>query len=139
MMVQAQQGVQSTAVEQSKALVHGMSVELSGEGLAPTEVINMQSNDLFNRLIDAFMVKDLNSVMSLFADDAVLIDPHYPQPRMQGRAAIERGLRWGLNSLDKPGFALRHSAIDGDIGFFEVDTCEKWIDRLPIAPHRGRH
>ncbi|MGA2793396.1 MAG: nuclear transport factor 2 family protein [Roseiarcus sp.] len=82
----------------------------------------MQTDDLFNRLIDAFVAKDIDAVMGLFADDALLVDPHYPVSRMQGRAAIERGIRWGLSSLAKPGFTLRHSAIDGDIGFFEVDT-----------------
>ena len=82
----------------------------------------MPVKELFVRLIDAFMAKDLNLVLSLFADDAVLIDPHYPQARMRGRAAIERGLRWGLSSLEQPGFVLRHSAVEGDIGFFEVDT-----------------
>jgi ketosteroid isomerase-like protein len=82
----------------------------------------MQTDELFKRLIDAFIAKDIDTVMSLFADDALLVDPHYPAPRMQGRAAIERGIRWGLSSLKTPGFTLRHSAVDGDIGFFELDT-----------------
>ncbi len=82
----------------------------------------MQTDELFKRLIDAFMAKDITAVMNLFADDALLVDPHYPVPRMQGRVAIERGIRWGLSSLKTPGFAPRHSVIDGDIGFFEVDT-----------------
>jgi ketosteroid isomerase-like protein len=82
----------------------------------------MTTKDLFIRLIDAFMAKDLDSVLSPFADDALFVDPHYPQPRMQGRAAIERGMRWGLSNLEKPGFTLRHSACEGDIGFFEVDS-----------------
>jgi len=82
----------------------------------------MQTDDLFHRLIDAFVAKDIDAVLSLFAEDALLVDPHYPAPRMQGRTAIERGIVWGMSSLAKPGFTLRHSAIDGDIGFFEVDT-----------------
>jgi ketosteroid isomerase-like protein len=82
----------------------------------------MLTRELFNRLIDAFMAKDLDTALSVFADDALFVDPHYPQSRMQGRVAIERGLRWGLSSLEKPGFTLRHSVVDGDLGFFEVDT-----------------
>ena len=80
---------------------------------------------LFLRLIDLIMAKDLDGVLALFAEDAVLVDPHYPEPRMQGRAAIERGIRWGLASLEKPGFSLRHLAVNGDLGFFEVDTKHK--------------
>src|SRR5450755_2006719 len=82
----------------------------------------MQTDELFKRLIDAFMAKDIDLVMSLFAEDALLVDPHYPRARMKGRVQIERGIRWGLSSLKTPGFTLRHSAVDGDIGFFEVDT-----------------
>jgi ketosteroid isomerase-like protein len=89
-----------------------------GDGGKP----GMSGLELFNGLIDAFMARDLDLAASFFADDAVLIDPHYPQPRMQGRAQIERGLRWGLSSLAKPGFTVRRSASDGDIAFFEVDT-----------------
>ena len=87
----------------------------------------------FQTMIDLFMAKDVEGVLALFADDAVLIDPHYPEPRMQGRAAIERGIRWGLSSLDKPGFRLRNSAVDGDIGFFEVDTKHRLAIGLTIA------
>jgi ketosteroid isomerase-like protein len=93
----------------------------------------MLEAQLFHGLLDAFMAKDLDTVLALFADDAVLIDPHYPEPRMEGRAAIERGLRWGLASLEKPGFAIRNSAINGDIGFFEVDTKHKLKIGMTIA------
>jgi ketosteroid isomerase-like protein len=82
----------------------------------------MGAETLFNQLIAAFVAKDLEAVMALFAEDAVLIDPHYPEPRMRGRAAIERGIRWGLSSLAKPGFTTRNRAVSGDVGFFEVDT-----------------
>ena len=70
----------------------------------------------------AFTSRDLTDVMAHFADDAVMIDPHYPQPRMVGRAAIERGLTWGLGNLVKPGFAIRKVWIDGDSAAIEVDT-----------------
>jgi ketosteroid isomerase-like protein len=93
----------------------------------------MLDASLFQKLIGAFMAKDLDSVLAMFADDAILIDPHYPVPRMQGRVAIERGIRWGLSSLDKPGFVLRHSAINGDIGFFEVDTKHRLQIGMTIA------
>lgn len=88
---------------------------------------------IFYKLIDLFMAKNVDGVLDLFADDAVLIDPHYPEPRMQGRAAIERGLRWGLSSLEKPGFVVRKLAINGDLGFFEVDTKHKLAIGLTVA------
>ena len=88
---------------------------------------------IFYRLIDRFMARDIDGVLALFADDAVLIDPHYPEPRMLGRSAIERGVRWGLSSLAKPGFAVRKCAINGDLGFFEVDTKHKLAIGLTIA------
>ena len=95
--------------------------------------LGMLDAALFQKLIDLFMAKDVGGALALFADDAVLIDPHYPEPRMQGRTAIERGLRWGLSSLEKPGFALRNSAVNGDVGFFEVDTKHKLTIGLTIA------
>jgi len=85
----------------------------------------MGEGPLFQEMIDAFMAKDLEKALGFFADDAVLIDPHYPQPRMQGRAEIERGLRWGLSSLEKPGFSVRNRAVAGAIEFYEVDTKHK--------------
>jgi len=71
------------------------------------------------------MAKDLVAALSFFADDAVLIDPHYPVPRMKGRAAIERGLKWGLASLETPGFSIRNRATQGALEFYEVDTKHK--------------
>ena len=93
----------------------------------------MLNESPFQTLIAAFTAKNLDAVLAMFADDAVLIDPHYPEPRMKGCAAIERGIRWGLASLDKPGFSLRHSAINGDIGFFEVDTKHRLKIGMTIA------
>jgi ketosteroid isomerase-like protein len=79
------------------------------------------------------MAKDIDAALATFADDAVLIDPHYPEPRMKGRVAIERGLRWSLGSLDKPGFSIRNSASSGDISFFEVDTRHRLKIGLTVA------
>lgn len=80
------------------------------------------SKELFEAMLKAFMTKDLATIMSYFADDAVLYDPHYPQPRMVGKAAIEQGLAWGMSSLEKPGFKLRNLWMDGSSGVAELDT-----------------
>ncbi len=73
-------------------------------------------------VFDAFIAKDLDRVVAQFADDAVLIDPHYPEPRMVGSTAIRQGLGWGLGNLVRPGFAIRNLLIDGDKAAIEVDT-----------------
>jgi ketosteroid isomerase-like protein len=85
----------------------------------------MDEGALFPGFLDSVMAKDIHAAVGVFADDAVLIDPHYPEPRMAGRAAIERGLRWGLSSLEKPGFTIRNRARQGAIEFFECDTKHK--------------
>jgi ketosteroid isomerase-like protein len=70
----------------------------------------------------AFAAKNLEAVMAHFAEDAVFYDPHYPQPRMVGRVAIAQGMQWGMSSLEKPGFTLRHLWVDGNSAVVEVDT-----------------
>lgn len=83
---------------------------------------SVDGRKLFEEMIDAFTRKDLPQIMSYFAEDAVLYDPHYPQPRMVGKKAIEQGLAWGISSLEKPGFKLRHLWLDGNSGVAELDT-----------------
>ena len=85
----------------------------------------MPDTSVFPDMLQAFMAKDLAAALAFFADDAVLIDPHYPVARMTGRAAIERGLKWGLASLERPGFSIRNRARQGAIEFYEVDTKHK--------------
>ncbi|MBI5651197.1 MAG: nuclear transport factor 2 family protein [Chloroflexi bacterium] len=69
-----------------------------------------------------FAAKDLNAVMAMFAEDAVVFDPHYPIPEMKGKAAIQRGFEWGLGNIEKPGFKFRNFWADGDKAVVEVDT-----------------
>jgi ketosteroid isomerase-like protein len=73
-------------------------------------------------LLKAFTAKELDKVMSFFADDAVVFDPHYPQPRMVGREEILQGITWGMNSLEKPGFKIRKIWQDGNSAVVETDT-----------------
>ena len=78
--------------------------------------------ELLEGLLAAFMSKDLPAVMHCFADDALFYDPHYPQPRMVGRAAIEQGMGWGMAAMAQPGFTVRRVWIVGESGAMEVDT-----------------
>src|SRR5579884_2272984 len=57
-------------------------------------------------LFAAFERKNLSAVLALFADDALVYDPHYPQATMKGMKAIQRGLTWGMATLKQPGFTI---------------------------------
>ncbi len=74
------------------------------------------------RLMEAFMALDLEASLDCFTDDAVVYDPHYPVPRMEGIEAIRRGFAWGIGNMEKPGFTVRHFWTDGESGAVEVDT-----------------
>ncbi len=80
------------------------------------------TRELIDQVIDAFVNKDLEKIMTFFNEGAVLNDPHYPVQEMRGKTAIRKGLEWGLGNLVKPGFKIRHCWIDGNKGAIEVDT-----------------
>ncbi len=74
------------------------------------------------QLMDAFMALDLEAALDCFTDDAVVYDPHYPVPRMEGKEAIRQGFAWGIGNMEKPGFTVRHIWTDGESGAVEMDT-----------------
>lgn len=73
-------------------------------------------------LFEHLMARDLAKALALFHDDAVIFDPHYPFPTMEGKASIEQGLSWALQTLVKPGFEIRQQWFEGNSGVVEVDT-----------------
>ena len=73
-------------------------------------------------IFNTFAAKDLNAVMTMFDENALVYDPHYPIPEMRGKAAIQRGLEWGLASMEKPGFTIRNFWVNGEKAVVEVDT-----------------
>lgn len=72
----------------------------------------------------AVEAKDLETVLGYFAEDAVLIDPHYPSPAMIGKAAIEDGLRWGFGGMKQFGFKIVNylESADGQRAAVEMAT-----------------
>ncbi|RMD92542.1 MAG: nuclear transport factor 2 family protein [Calditrichaeota bacterium] len=66
----------------------------------------MDAHRLVESMIEAFMGKDIERVLDFFADEATMIDPHYPQKEMVGKPAIAAGLRWAFQFLEQPGFEL---------------------------------
>jgi len=79
-------------------------------------------SQLTQGLIAAFEARDLPAALAFFADDAVVIDPHYPQPVMKGKVAIQQGFRWAFTNMKKPGFTVLHTWEENCIGAIEVDT-----------------
>jgi ketosteroid isomerase-like protein len=86
-----------------------------------------QTRDIMAAALQALTAKDKAGFLALLADDAVFIDPHYPQPAMQGKAAISEGLDFSFGMLAQPGFSIRHLWQDGDSGAMEVDTHHRLV------------
>lgn len=83
-----------------------------------------QARAAVERTFRALEARDKATVLACFAPDAVLFDPHYPQPLMSGLAEIEEGIDWGLSVMKRFGFRTRHffGSEDGLSGAFEIDT-----------------
>ncbi len=77
---------------------------------------------MIESMFNALEEKDLERLMSFFAEDALFIDPHYPEPEMKGIAAIRKGCEWAFQGLEKPGIQIRNCWIDGDKAAVEVAT-----------------
>ena len=80
------------------------------------------SPETLGHLFAAFEAKDLETVLTFFATDAVVIDPHYPVVPMRGKPAIREGFAWAFRTLERPGFTPRHIWLDGNSGAVEVET-----------------
>jgi uncharacterized protein (TIGR02246 family) len=76
------------------------------------------------QLFTAVEAKDARAVLALFADDAVIVDPHYPVPRMAGKDAIADGLRWSFANLKTLSFPITAycESEDGAHAAVEVAT-----------------
>jgi ketosteroid isomerase-like protein len=97
-----------------------VSTKKSSPQEVSTKEVSLKS--MVEGLFKAFITKDVDKVMSFFAEDALFFDPHYPQQRMVGREAILQGVTWGLSSMEKPGFKIRKIWQDGNSGVVETDT-----------------
>jgi ketosteroid isomerase-like protein len=75
------------------------------EGI-PMEQRDTSLHDLITRTFVAIEAKDLDAMMSLFADDAVVIDPHFATPRMQGKAAITENFREAISGMRSFGYTI---------------------------------
>ena len=73
-------------------------------------------------IFKSFETKDIEQIMPHFADDAVLIDPHYPIMEMRGKEAIRKGLTWGLKPLITASFTTENFWITGNEGAIKLKT-----------------
>jgi ketosteroid isomerase-like protein len=88
------------------------------------EVSETAVEALIRAAFAAVMAKDLDACLAGFAEDGVLIDPHYPIRRMEGKAAIADGLRWSFGGMEVLGFEIERyfEAADGRSAAVEVAT-----------------
>ena len=71
-----------------------------------TEHADTALHDLVIHAFATLQAKDLETLMNLFAEDAVIIDPHFPTPRMQGQAAIRKGFREAMSGMHSFGYTI---------------------------------
>jgi ketosteroid isomerase-like protein len=79
---------------------------------------------LAHALFAALAGRDPAEISGLFTEDCVCVDPHYPEIEMRGRAAFDRGMEWGLGSIEQFGFSIVQ-AFESDDRMnvaIEVDT-----------------
>jgi len=71
-----------------------------------TEHTNTSLHDLITRTFATLEAKDLEAMMSVFAEDAVVIDPHFPELRMQGKATIREGFQGAMAGMRSFGYTI---------------------------------
>ena len=74
------------------------------------------------KLLTVFEAKNMSAAMACVADDAVLYDPQYPEPQMQGKTAIQSGFEFAFNLIERSSFHMRHVWANTHSGAAEVDT-----------------
>ena len=89
---------------------------------------------LIDRLFRAYEAKDKTAALACYADDVVLVDPHYPGARMEGKAALADSVDWAFENARSLGFTVRHvflevgDADDVERAVVEVDSHHVWAD-----------
>jgi ketosteroid isomerase-like protein len=63
-------------------------------------------HDLVRRAFATLQAKDLETLMQLFADGAVVLDPHFPTPLMQGKATIRKGFGEAMSGMRSFGYTI---------------------------------
>jgi len=75
-----------------------------------------------DEMLKLFENKDMEKILSLFSENAVLYDPHYPEIEMVGKAAIRRGFEFAFAGIKKTNFNIIRFWSDEQGIATEVDT-----------------
>lgn len=68
--------------------------------------MNTNLHDLVTDTFASLEAKDLEALMRLFADDAVLIDPHFPALHMQGKDVIRKSMGEAMSGMHAFGYTI---------------------------------
>ena len=63
-------------------------------------------HDIVTHTFATIEAKDLNGLLTLFAEDGVLIDPHFPAERMQGKATIRKNFEEAMKGMHSFGYTI---------------------------------
>jgi len=63
-------------------------------------------HELITLTFAAVEAKDLDAMMHVFADDAVVIDPHFPTLLLHGKAAITDGFQEAMAGMQSFGYTI---------------------------------
>jgi ketosteroid isomerase-like protein len=69
-------------------------------------MMSVTLHDLVTDTFASLEAKDLEALMRKFADDAVLIDPHFPVSRMQGKETIRECMREAMKGMYAFGYTI---------------------------------
>jgi ketosteroid isomerase-like protein len=101
----------------------------------PAPGLNRTALALIEATLRAVEAKDLAGIRALVAEDAVMIDPHYPVTRMVGWPQIGDGLRWSFGTIDTFRFRVVHGfeSADGAHAAVEVACAHILRGVRPLA------
>lgn len=76
-------------------------------------------------VLRALEAADAVAAASAYTEEAVFVDPRYPDSQYRGREAIREAFEWGLtNGLHGPEYAIRHHSRAGGTAVVEGDVVD---------------
>lgn len=70
------------------------------------EHVSLPLHDFVTHTFATVEAKDLEALVRLFANDAVLIDPHFPTSPLQGKVAIREGFQGAMSGMQSFGYTI---------------------------------
>ena len=79
------------------------------------------------KIMQMFEQKNLQGLLEWCDENCVIIDPHYPYSRMEGKEAIRRGMAWAFRTLKRSAFEVHRIWIDGPESTIYVRTYHQMV------------